>query len=83
MAATGSQSDPSTAAVADGDLLVFDDDRDLAAALRVLQHPLEAGLVLLDIHVFERYVPPGKIITGGLGVRSRVLPEDVDHLSPP
>ena len=58
-------SDPSRAAKADGDALVFDDHRDRAASMAVGQHARERGGVFLDVEVLERNMPPGKILTGG------------------
>ena len=59
--------------------IVGDDDRDRAAALAERQHPVEVGVVLLDVDILERDLPPLVVVTGGLRVRSRILAEDVNH----
>lgn len=71
--------DPSGAAEADGHLIVVDDHRHRAATLAVDEHAREGRLVLLDVEILERYVPPLKVVTGGLRIRSGVLAEDEDH----
>jgi hypothetical protein len=58
---------------------VFDDDRHTPLPHGVRQHPREAGLILLDVDVFERDVPPLIVVTGGLRIGSGVFAEDVDH----
>ena len=67
---------PSTAAVADGHLVVFDDDRDVAAALAVAEHPLQAGGVLLHVDVLDRVAALCEDLTGLRRVGSGVLAED-------
>jgi hypothetical protein len=49
----------------------------------VLEHARELRTVPLDVHVLERNVPPFILLTGGEGVGSRVLPENVHHGAPP
>ena len=76
----GRASHPSRAAEADRHIpIVLDDDGNPALTLAVRQHPVEIGLVLLDVDVLERDVPPLIVVTGGLRVGSGVLAEDVDH----
>ena len=70
---------PSGAAEADRHCVAVDDHRNVAAALGMGQHPLEVLGVLLHVHVFERHTPPFVVLTGGRGVGSGVLAEDVDH----
>ncbi len=70
--------DPSTAAVADGHLVVFHDDRDVAAALAVAEHPLQAGGVLLHVDVLDRVAALCEDLTGLRRVGSGVLAEDQD-----
>jgi hypothetical protein len=74
-----SASDPSTAAEADPHPVALDDDRDLALALRVDEHPRQALAVLLDVDVLKGDAPPGVVLTGGRGIRSSVLAEEGDH----
>jgi hypothetical protein len=76
VAITDGRSHPSSASEAEYHLAIFDDDRDLAAAFAVLQHPLQIGRILLDVDVLERDMPPFIVLTGGCGVGSRVLAED-------
>ena len=71
--------DASGAAEPDRDLIAVHDHRYGAAPLAEPEHALELGRVFLDVDVLERHVPPIKILTGGLGVGSGVLAEDVDH----
>ena len=70
---------PSGAAEADGHLAVVDYDRHRAAPLAVHEHARERRRVLLDVEILERYVPPLKVVTGGLRIRSGVFAEDEDH----
>ena len=72
-------SNPSRATEADRHLLAVDDHRHGAAAVAKGQHPRQRGGVLLHVEVFERNLPPLKILTGGLRVGSRVFAEDVNH----
>jgi hypothetical protein len=69
----------SGAAEADGHLVVIHDDRHRAASLAVHEHTRERGGVLLDVEILERDVPPLKVVTGGLCIRSGVFAEDGDH----
>jgi hypothetical protein len=71
--------DASRAAEPDGHAAVFHDDRHKSAPVAEAQHALEIGRALLDVDVLEQNVPPLTVITGGLGVGSSVLAEDVDH----
>src|SRR5262245_9218462 len=50
-----------------------------AAAVRVAEHPLQLGRLLLDVDVFERDVPPLMVCPGGFRVRSTILAEDLHH----
>src|SRR5207247_9336820 len=76
----GRQSDASRAAKPDRHAsIVLDDDRHFALTFAVRQHPVEIGLVLLDVHILERDMPPLIVVTGGLRVRSRVFADAVDH----
>jgi hypothetical protein len=77
----GARSDPSGAAEADGHLIAVDDHRHGPTAVAEGQHALQFGRVALDVDVLERNLPPGKILTGGLRIRSSVLAEDVNHPS--
>jgi hypothetical protein len=70
--------DPSTAAVADGHFVVLDDDRDVATALAVREHPLEVGGALLDVEILDRAAALCEDLTGFRGVGSSVLAEDQD-----
>jgi hypothetical protein len=45
----------------------------------VREHARERRGVLLDVEVFERDMPPLKVVTGGLRVGSGVFAEDEDH----
>jgi hypothetical protein len=58
----------------------FDDDRDLSAAVGVLQHPFQSVVIFQNIDVFDRNVSAGEILTGSRGVRSKVLPENKNAL---
>lgn len=69
----------SRAAKPDGHLVAIDDDRDITATPGMGQHALHVGPVLLYVYVFERNVPPGKVLTGGCRVGSSVFAEDEDH----
>jgi hypothetical protein len=71
--------DASGAAEADGHLVVVHDDRHCAASLAVHEHARERRGVLLDVEILERDVPPLKVVTGGLRIRSGVFAEDGDH----
>jgi len=77
--AHGGRSDASGAAEADRHLFTVDDHRHGAAALGVAEHSLEIGGVLLHVDVFERDVPPLKIVPGGSRVGSSVFAKDGDH----
>jgi hypothetical protein len=77
--ATGGRSDASGAAEPDRHVLAVDDHRHRAPALAETEHPLEVGFVLLDVDVFEFYVPPLMVLPGGCRVGSSVLAEDGDH----
>jgi hypothetical protein len=70
----------SGAAEADRDLVAVDDHRHGAAAVAVVEHPLQLGGMLLDVDVLERNVPPLKVVPGGLRIGSGVFAEDVDHI---
>ena len=72
-------SNASGAAEADCHLIAVNDHRHGTAPVAVPQHALELRRILLDVDVLERNLPPLKIVTGGLRVRSGVLAEDVDH----
>ena len=83
MTADRGRSDASGSAEADRDLAAaLDDDRHQPASARVLEHSIELCYVFLDVDECERDVPPLVIVTGGLGVGSTVLPEDLNHRSP-
>jgi len=73
------ESDASTPAVADGDLVAFDDDRDPPASAGEFQHFFEEGCVADDITVehFEAFGGVG--LTGRRGVGSGILAEDANH----
>ena len=75
----GAALDASGAAEADRHLIIVHDHRHGAAALAELQHAPELRRVLFDVDVLEQDLPPLKIVTGGLRVRSGVFAEDVDH----
>ena len=75
----GSPSHPSRASEADRHLVAVDDHGHLASPLREGQHAVEGRRVLLDVDGLESGAPPCMVLTGGQGVRSRVLAEDVDH----
>jgi hypothetical protein len=75
-------SDASGSAEADRDLAaVLDYHRHQTASARVVEHSVERCCVFLDVYEFERDVPPLVIVTGGLRMRSTVLPEDFNHHS--
>jgi hypothetical protein len=69
----------SGAAEADGDLIAVNDHRHRSASAAVNEHARKGRGVLLDVEVLERNVPPLKIVTGGLRIRSGVFAEDGDH----
>jgi hypothetical protein len=71
--------DASRAAEPDRHLVAVNDHRHRASALAESQHPLQLRRVLFDVDVLERDLPPLKVVTGGLGIRSGVLAEDEDH----
>lgn len=71
--------DASSAAEADGHLVVLDDHRHRASSLAEAEHALELLRVLFDVDVFKRHMPPLIVVTGGLRVGSGVFAEDVDH----
>ena len=71
--------DASGAAEADRHLIAVHNHRHGAAPVAEPQHALELGRTLLDVDVLERNMPPLKVVTGGLRVRSGVFAEDVDH----
>jgi hypothetical protein len=71
--------DASGAAEADRDLIAVNDHRHCAAPVAVHQHAREGRGVLLDVEVLERNMPPLKVVTGGLRIRSGVFAEDGDH----
>lgn len=75
------RSDASGAAESDRHRAVFDDHRDCPAALAELEHPRKLRRVLLDVDVSELDMPPCEVVTGGLGVGSRILAEDLYHPS--
>ena len=72
-------SDPSGAAEADRHPVAVHDHRHRAAAAAERQHARQRRRVLLDVEVLERNMPPLKVVTGGLRIRSGVFAEDVDH----
>ncbi len=61
---------------ADRHLAAFDDDRDIAAAVRELEHALHIGRVLLDVNVLEIDASFFVVLTGCRGVASRVFAEN-------
>lgn len=71
--------DASGAAKANRHLITVDNHRHGAAAVAEPQHALKLRRALLDVDVLERNLPPLKVVTGGLRVRSGVFSEDVDH----
>jgi hypothetical protein len=73
--------DASGAAEADRDLVAVNDHRYRAAPVAVHEHARESCSVLLDVEVLERNLPPLKVVTGGLRVRSGVFAEDENHVS--
>ena len=75
------RSNPSRAAEADRHLLAVHDHRHRAPSAAEGQHPREGRSVFFHVEVFERNLPPLKVVTGGLCVRSSVLAEDVDHVA--
>jgi len=79
VAAGPAASDASRPAKSDGHAAILDDDRHIAVAEAVLQHPLQRRGVLLDVEILEHDVPPLEVCTGGLCVRSGVLAEDLNH----
>jgi hypothetical protein len=72
-------SDSSRAAEADRHLIAVNNHRHDAAPLAEPEHPLELRRVLLDVDELERNMPPLKVVTGGLRIRSSLFAEDVDH----
>jgi hypothetical protein len=72
--------DLSAAAEPDCYFAGFDDDRDLSAAVGVLQHSLQSVVVFENIDVFDRNFSAGEILTGPRGVRSKVLTENKNGL---
>jgi hypothetical protein len=70
--------DFSAAAETDGHLAGLDDHRYLAAAVRVLQHTGQAGVIFKHVDVFERNFAPGEILTGSRSIGSEILAEDKD-----
>ena len=66
----------SAAAETHGDLAGLDDHRYLAAAVRVLQHTRQAGIIFEHVDVFERDFSPGEILTGSRGIGSKILAEN-------
>jgi hypothetical protein len=77
----GARSHASGAAEPDGHLIAVDNHRHGAAPVAEGQHALQVGRVAFDVDVLERNLPPAKILTGGLRIRSSVLAEDVHHPS--
>ena len=73
--------DASSAAEPDRHLIAVNDHRNRAAALAEPEHPLQPRLVFLDVDVLERNLPPLKVVTGGLRIRSGVFAEDENHVS--
>jgi hypothetical protein len=71
----------SGAAEPDRHLIAVNDHRNRAAAIAEPEHPLQPRLVFLDVDVLERNLPPLKVVTGGLRVRSGVFAEDENHVS--
>ena len=71
--------DASGAAEADGDLVAVNDHGHRAASVAVNKHARKGRGVLLHVEVLERNMPPLKIVTGGLRIRSGVFAEDGDH----
>ena len=76
----GESSDPSRAAVPDGDFGALDDDRDVPPTARVREHLLESGGIRLDVLVLQNAVSFRVVLTGRDRVRSRVFAEDDDFL---
>jgi hypothetical protein len=50
----------------------------LAAAVRVLQHKRQAGLIVEHVDVFKRNFSPGEVLTGSRSIGSKILAEDKD-----
>src|SRR5688500_18757775 len=70
------RSNLSTAAETDGNLAGLDDHRYLAAAVRMLQHTRQAGVIFEHVDVFERNFSPGEILTGSRSIGSKILAEN-------
>jgi hypothetical protein len=79
--ATAGPLDASGPAEADRDRAVLHDHGDASVALGVPEHLVEPLLVLLDVVVIDRRTTFAEILTGGCGVRSRILAEDHDRSS--
>jgi hypothetical protein len=69
----------SGAAEPDRHLIAVDDHRDRPPPVAEGQHALKLRLALLDVDVLERGLPPLKVVTGGLRIRSGVFAEDENH----
>jgi hypothetical protein len=78
LAAHGGHLHASGAPEANRHLLAFDDDRDVAAALRVGQHALQVGSARLGVDVLDLVAALRVDLTGLGGVGSGVLAEDED-----
>ncbi len=74
-------SDTSGAAESNLDLAVLFDHGHGAAAEGELEHALQRGVILFDVDVLERDVPPLIVVTGGLCIGSTVLAVDLHHAS--
>jgi hypothetical protein len=72
--------DPSSAAEPDRHLIAVNDHGHRAPPVAEREHALQIRRVLLHVDVLERNLPPLKVVTGGLRVRSSVLAEDVNHV---
>ncbi len=85
--ASSRKSKPSGLAVkAYGNILAFNDDRDFACALGVLQHGFKMLRCFYDVVVFELAVIPGKSFTSCAGIGSGIFSENNDavgHFIPP
>jgi len=57
-------------------LFAFDNDRDLAPAVGIFQHALEACFVFEDVDVVKRDLTPGVFRTGSRGIGSEILTEN-------
>ncbi len=65
----------SRTAEADRNFTGFDDDRNLAPAVRKLEHALQALLVFEDVDVLMRNLTAAECLPGAGGVRSEIFSE--------